>query len=68
MSQVINPLGQVVATTGTVEAGLAIAEVDIGAGILAANHINQGSNLIRDRRPETYTALIGTYEGEVIDG
>jgi hypothetical protein len=60
LSQIVNPLGQVVATTGFGNPGLAIAEVDIAEGIRAAYRVQQGPNLIRDRRPETYKALSGT--------
>jgi predicted amidohydrolase len=65
LSQIIDPLGKVVASTGTMQAGLAIATVDIAAGILSANRVNQGAHLVRDRRPETYTALVGQYRGAV---
>jgi predicted amidohydrolase len=67
LSQIISPLGRVVATTGTGCRGLAVATVDVAAGILAANGINQGSLLVRDRRPETYKALAAAYPG-AIDG
>jgi predicted amidohydrolase len=60
LSQIINPLGQVLATTGTSEDGLAIADVDIPGGIIAAYSVTQGPNIVRDRRPETYRALSGT--------
>jgi predicted amidohydrolase len=60
LSQIIDPLGHVLATTGTTAPGLAIADVDIPGGILAAYAITQGPNIIRDRRPETYRALNGT--------
>ena len=60
LSQIIDPLGHVLATTGTSEAGLAIADVDIPGGILAAYGVSQGAHIIRDRRPETYKALAGT--------
>jgi predicted amidohydrolase len=67
LSQIIDPLGHVVATTGTVEAGLALATVDVAAGIVAANRVNQGAHIVRDRRPETYRAVAGAYPG-AIDG
>jgi predicted amidohydrolase len=60
LSQIVDPLGHVLATTGTTEAGLAIADVDIPGGILAAYGLTQGANIIRDRRPETYRALSGS--------
>ena len=65
MSQIVDPLGRVVASTGSANAGLAIATLDIDAGILAANSVNQGAHLVRDRRPETYRALAGEYAGAV---
>ena len=60
ITQIVDPLGHVLATTGTTEAGLAIADVDIPGGILAAYGLTQGANIIRDRRPETYRALSGS--------
>jgi predicted amidohydrolase len=59
MSQIVDPLGRVLATTGTERSGLVIAEVDVAAGIRAACALNQGAHLVRDRRPETYKALSG---------
>jgi predicted amidohydrolase len=59
LSQIIDPLGNVVASTGTADAGLAVATVDIAAGIRSAYEVAQGPYLIRDRRPETYRALAG---------
>jgi predicted amidohydrolase len=60
LSQIVDPLGHVLATTGTSEAGLAVADVDIPGGILSAYGLSQGPNIIRDRRPETYKALSGS--------
>jgi predicted amidohydrolase len=60
LSQIVDPLGHVLATTGTSEAGLAFADVDIPGGILSAYALSQGPNIIRDRRPETYKALSGS--------
>jgi len=67
LSQIVDPLGEVVATTGTSDAGLAIATVDLVAGLAAARVANLGAFLIRDRRPETYRALRGELPIE-IDG
>jgi predicted amidohydrolase len=67
LSQIVDPMGHVLATTGTTKSGLAIAEVDIAGGILAAYGLNQGANIVRDRRPETYKALSGTM-ATAIDG
>jgi predicted amidohydrolase len=67
LSQIIDPLGRVVATTGMSESGLALATVDIQAGIAAALAHGQGARLIRDRRPETYLAMQGTLP-TAIDG
>jgi predicted amidohydrolase len=60
MSQIVDPLGRVVATTGTDRVGLVFADVDVAAGIRAACAVGQGAYLVRDRRPETYKALAGT--------
>jgi len=60
LSQIIDPLGHVMATTGTTEVGLAMADIDIPGGILSAYGLSQGANIIRDRRPETYKALSGS--------
>jgi predicted amidohydrolase len=60
MSQIVDPLGRVVATTGTDRVGLVFADVDVAAGIRAACALGQGAYLVRDRRPETYKALAGT--------
>jgi predicted amidohydrolase len=59
LSQIIDPLGRVVATTGPLTPGLAVAEVDIAEGIAEANALLMGARLIRDRRPDTYHALSG---------
>jgi predicted amidohydrolase len=59
LSQIVDPLGHVVGTTGVGEAGLAVATVDLAAGIIEANKVNQGAHVQRDRRPETYKALSG---------
>lgn len=57
-SQVIDPLGQVVAATGSrAEPSMALTEIDVRGGIEAAQARSRGPRLWRDRRPETYTHL-----------
>ena len=51
LSQIVDPLGRVVATTGETDAGMAIATVDIKAGIAEANSQLFGSRLIRTAAP-----------------
>lgn len=67
MSQIVDPLGDVVATTGTEMTGLVHATVDVQGRIADARAATQGPFLIRDRRPETYRALRGELP-TVIDG
>jgi predicted amidohydrolase len=59
LSQIVDPMGRVVATTGTSNPGIAIADVDISGGIAEANATFFGARLVRDRRPETYSASSG---------
>jgi predicted amidohydrolase len=59
LSQIVDPLGRIVASSGTTAGGLTIATVDINAGIAAASAQIGGARLVRDRRPETYRALHG---------
>lgn len=66
LSQIVDPWGRVVATTGTVNPGMAIADIDIPGGIEDVQTF-QGARLIRDRRPDTYHALNGTIP-PAIDG
>jgi predicted amidohydrolase len=56
-SQIVSPLGEVLATSGAAGIGLTIATVDIEAGIAQAYAAWEGPYLIRDGRPETYRAL-----------
>lgn len=57
-SQVIDPLGQVVAATGSgPEQSMVLADIDVRGGIEAAQARSRGPRLWRDRRPETYTSL-----------
>jgi predicted amidohydrolase len=66
-SQVISPLGEVLATSGEYDAGLTFAEIEIEDGIAAAYAAWEGPYLIRDRRPDTYGVLGGAL-APVIDG
>jgi predicted amidohydrolase len=59
LSQIVDPCGRVVATTGALKPGMAIAEVDISAGIAEAQSTFFGARLIRDRRADTYLASSG---------
>lgn len=59
LSQVVDPVGRVVATSGITDSGLTMATVDIRAGIAAALSRGQGARLVRDRRDETYRAQRG---------
>jgi predicted amidohydrolase len=59
LSQIVDPAGRVVATTGTTDPGLAIADVDIAGGIADAQATLFGPRLVRDRRDETYRAQRG---------
>jgi predicted amidohydrolase len=57
-SQIIDPLGRVVAETGSgPEASFALADIDVRGGINAAHARSKGARLWRDRRPETYTHI-----------
>ena len=67
MSQIIDPQGRIIATTGYDKPGLAIAEVDVSQGIHHAYKLNSGAHLIRDRRPDTYAVLGGRMDVQ-IDG
>lgn len=62
-SQVIDPLGRVVAESGMKpEQSMVLAEVDVRGGIEAAQARSKGHRLWRDRRPETYTHLAAPAE------
>lgn len=67
LSQIVDPLGQVVATSGTTDSGITYADVDVQGGIADAMSRGQGARIVRDRRPETYRALRGELPA-VIDG
>ncbi|MGO9819088.1 MAG: carbon-nitrogen hydrolase family protein [Solirubrobacteraceae bacterium] len=66
-SQIVNPLGDVVATSGDSGVGLTLATIDIEAGIADAYAAWEGPYVVRDGRPETYLALRGELP-TVIDG
>jgi predicted amidohydrolase len=66
-SQIVNPLGDVITTTGGSGIGLTTATVEIEAGIAAAYARWEGPYVVRDRRPETYRTLRGEL-APVIDG
>lgn len=60
LSRIVNPVGDVVASSDARTPGLVLAEIDITGGLAAAAAVNLGSFLIRDRRPETYRILNGS--------
>lgn len=67
-SQIIDPLGRVVAETGTSpEASFALADIDVAGGINAAHARSKGARLWRDRRPETYTHLASPVDLSPVD-
>jgi predicted amidohydrolase len=58
LSQIIDPTGRIVATTGTTdEQSMALATIDVTGGITDAYAGFSGARLLRDRRPETYTTI-----------
>jgi len=59
LSNIVSPIGDVVASTGIDHPGLALATIDVEAGLAAPHEVYQGANLIRDRRPESYGCLRG---------
>lgn len=67
LSQVVDPVGDVVATSGTDHVGLVIVDVDIRQGLVNGGRLHMGSFLIRDRMPETYRVLNGSVP-VVVDG
>jgi predicted amidohydrolase len=60
LSQIVDPNGKVVATTGERTPGMAMATIDVKGGIAAANANLFGARLIRDRRADTYQAASGS--------
>ncbi len=67
LSQVIDPLGDVVASSGNTRVGLTYATIDVQGGMADARAAVQGAFVVRDRHPETYRALRGELP-TVIDG
>lgn len=61
LSQIVDPLGRVVASSGTTDSGVTLATIDVQAGIADAMARGQGPRLIRDRRDDTYVALRGEH-------
>lgn len=59
LARIIDPIGNVLVSSGITHAGLVMAEIDINEGLANARILNHGPFLIRDRRPETYRALNG---------
>jgi predicted amidohydrolase len=59
LSQIVDPMGAIVATSGTDNVGLVLAEIDIRGSLANAATLTSGPFLIRDRRPETYRILSG---------
>ena len=58
LSRIVDPLGQVLATTGSTE-GLAVATIDVREGIQQAAAALMGARIVRDRHPDAYRALRG---------
>jgi predicted amidohydrolase len=58
-SNIVDPLGNVIASTAMHAPGLAFADIDVDAGLREAIAMNQGPFVVRDRRPETYRRLAG---------
>lgn len=67
LSQIVDPLGDVIASSGNTKIGLTTAAIDIEGGVARARAAVEGAFLMRDRRPETYRALTGEIP-PVIDG
>ncbi|KAA3448191.1 carbon-nitrogen hydrolase family protein [Mesorhizobium sp. SARCC-RB16n] len=59
-SQIVDPLGCIVASSGLDRVGLVTAKIDIRAGLARTTAIRGGPRLIRDRRAETYKVLNGS--------
>jgi N-carbamoylputrescine amidase len=56
-AKVVDPGGEILAWTGQ-EQGVAVAELDVDAAVDAAR--GGGMHYLRDRRPDTYNAAVGT--------
>ncbi|MEN2740644.1 carbon-nitrogen hydrolase family protein [Microbacterium sp. X-17] len=59
LSQIIDPLGRVIASTGFSDEGLVMAEIDVRGGIADAMAKSLGARALRDRRSDTYLAIRG---------
>ncbi|RUW17126.1 carbon-nitrogen hydrolase family protein, partial [Mesorhizobium sp. M1E.F.Ca.ET.041.01.1.1] len=59
-SQIIDPLGGIIISSGLDQIGVVTAEVDICAGLAGASALYWGPRLIRDRRADTYKVLNGS--------
>jgi predicted amidohydrolase len=59
LSQVVDPVGRAVASTGLYESGLAFADIDVAGGLAEVSAMLQGPYVVRDRRPETYRRTSG---------
>lgn len=59
LSRIINPVGEIIATTNMTDEAMAIADVDVTAAIQKARAGAQGmcSNFFRDRRPDHYEKI-----------
>jgi nitrilase len=56
-AKVVDPGGEILAWTGQ-DQGIAVAELDVDAAVDAAR--GGGMHYLRDLRPETYSATVGT--------
>lgn len=66
-SQIVDPLGGIVVSSGLDHIGVVAAEIDICAGLAGASVGYWGPRLIRDRRADTYKVLNGSLP-VVVDG
>ncbi|RWD41513.1 carbon-nitrogen hydrolase family protein [Mesorhizobium sp.] len=66
-SQIVDPLGGIVVSSGLDQIGVVTAEIDICAGLAGALVAYGGPRLIRDRRADTYKVLNGSLP-VVVDG
>jgi len=58
-SHIVDPNGEIIATSAEAVAGLVTARIDLQEGLLGATAGVTGARLIRDRRDDTYRALRG---------
>ncbi|WP_331375463.1 carbon-nitrogen hydrolase family protein [Sinorhizobium chiapasense] len=66
-SQIVDPLGGIVVSSGLDHIGVVTAEIDICGGLAGASALYWGPRLIRDRRADTYKVLNGS-SPVVVDG